>query len=130
MAGRPRKKTEEGIIEVKRAVYQNGELTEETDDVETIKVPNFTTEVARLKVHGSITRNLGNFNSVRVECGLELPSLPEMSEIDRVYGICSKFVEDKIEAELNNAMSDRNPNIQEPVIAQNKTTGIRRRITS
>ena len=121
------KKTQtEGSIDVKRIQYSNGQLSEEKETLETIPCPTFgEVEVGRINVRGSITRNLGDFNSVRVEVGLELPCLPELSEVDRVYNIASNFVEEKIKAELDNATVGRNPALGSP---QNDRPGIRRRV--
>ena len=109
---RPKKTQNEGTVDIKRVQYQNGKLAEETESQETIPCPTFgDVEVGRINVRGSITRNLGDFNSVRVEVGLELPCLPELSEVDRVYDIASSFVEDKIKQELDNASVERNPRL-------------------
>lgn len=109
---RPKKTQNEGTIDIKRIQYSNGELSEEKELQETVPCPTFgNVEVGRISVRGSITKNLGDFNSVRVECGLELPCLPELSEVDRVYSIASNFVEEKIQQELDSASTERNPRI-------------------
>lgn len=122
MPGRPKKVQNEGVIDVKRVQYSNGQLTEEAETQETVPCPTFgTVEVGRVKIHGSVTQNLGNFNSIRVECGVELPCLPELSEVDRVYEICSKFVEDKLKQEIDSAKVNRHPGHAEKEITRATT---------
>jgi hypothetical protein len=125
---RPKKTQNEGVIDLKRVRYVSGELAEESENTETVPCPTFdNVETGRINVRGSVTRNLGNFNSVRVEVGVELPTLPELSEVDRVYDICSKFVEHKLKDELDNATMERSPISAEKEIAtpRNRTAGRR-----
>lgn len=108
---RTRTRTKEvGSLVVKRVQYSNGEFAENEETEETIRVPFFgNVEPGRVGVTGSITRNLGDFNSVRVEVSLQLPCLPEVSEAERVYNIASEFVDNKIQSELDTATGDRGP---------------------
>lgn len=121
----------EGTMMVRRTEYGGEEERSETLD--TIRVPVFATEAARIRVHGSITRNMGDFNSVRVEVMLELPLLPEMSEVDRVYGIASGWVDARMAQELERATNGsgtgngREEN-QEPDQGRANEAGIRRQV--
>lgn len=89
---------EEATVEVLRHGYGAG------DEVRRIRVPKFTTEPAWVRVEGSVTRNMGDFNSVRVAVMLEVPCLPVEEDLDRTYQWASTFVEDKLQSELRVAV--------------------------
>lgn len=99
------KKADVGTTTVRRTNY-DGTVVE---DLGTVNVPLFDTEPARLRVSGGITRSIGDYNFVKVEVSLELPVLPEVSELERVYGIATKWVAERVERELNNAMDRDGP---------------------
>ena len=121
---RTRQRTrKDGTLSVKRAHYDAAKLIDETETIEKVDVPFFgDVEVGRVRVGGSVTRNMGDYNSVRVEVSFELPCLPELSEANRVYDIASKFVDSKIKKELDCATNEREE--REPPTS----TGIRRQI--
>lgn len=97
-------KGSEAFVTVTRAHYHMGEMYSEEAETDTIEVPLFRTSPAYVKVSGSVTRNTGNYNSVRVQVDVSLPSYPEGSELDRVYNICSEFVNHKIQDEVEYAL--------------------------
>lgn len=88
----------EGTIEVRRTVYGN-EITNE----ERVRVPVFNTDPARVKVHGGVTSNEGDFNSVRVDVTVDLPCYPEESEIEHCYRYGSDLVDRLVARELMRA---------------------------
>ena len=90
----------EGTMEVLRVNYDGSEA----NTVETVQVPKFEGPVGYQRVEGSVTRNMGNFNSVRVAVMLELPCYPVQSEIDRCYAYASQQVDEKIRSELQLAV--------------------------
>lgn len=94
----------EGTIEVTRVAYG-----QEETELETIRVPTFATDPAHVKVNGSVTRNMGDYNSVRVEVAVDFPVLPVMSEVERVYGILAQWVEGRLQNELDGAVETRGP---------------------
>ena len=128
---RTRARTREvGSLVVKRVRYTSGELTGEDETEETIRVPFFgNVEIGRVGVTGSITRNLGDFNSVRVEVNFELPCLPELSEAERVYNIAAKFVDERIKTELEDAITSRGPHGKIDRTEETSEEPIRRRIS-
>ncbi len=105
---RPRHRTRraisipEGVIEVTRSGYAAAEGREE--EVETLQVPKFEGPVAFVRVEGSVTRNMGDYNSVRVAVMVELPCYPTVSDIDRAHSWCSSKVDQKIQHELHVAV--------------------------
>lgn len=84
-----------GTIIVTRSAY--GEPITETEEV--IQVPKFVGEVARIRVEGGITKNMGDFNSARVSVSVDLPCYPEMSEITRVGTLAARMVHERINKE-------------------------------
>lgn len=87
----------EGFQQVTRRNYDKSVTTE----MEKIRVPGFKgIEPARVRLGGSVTRNLGDFNSARVEVMIEMPCLPEMSEVQRVYDMLSEKLDELIPQEL------------------------------
>lgn len=97
---------EEGYTFKKRTVYG-----QEEESQERIRVPDLPAAHAKVTVGGSVTKNLGDYNSARVEVIICMPCLPELSEIERVYGIVSQKVDDLIDKELQ-------PLIQPTTVAQ------------
>ncbi len=85
----------EGVIEVTRFGYPGAE-----EEVETLQVPKFEGPVAFVRVEGSVTRNMGDYNSVRVAVMIELPCYPTVADVDRAHGWCSAKVDEKIQHEL------------------------------
>ena len=80
--------TPQGTILLRRTVYGN-----ETQTEESISVPVFHSDPARVRVGGGVTCNMGDYNSVRVDVQVELPALPEATEIQRAYLAASDMVE-------------------------------------
>ena len=54
----------------------------------------------RVRVGGSITKNMGDFNSVRVEVVAEMPCLSFVEDIDKLYRNISRWVDQKLNREL------------------------------
>jgi hypothetical protein len=90
----------EGEIEVHRTMYGS-----EKHRLEKVKVPKFTGPVGMVEVGGSITRNLGDFNSVRVEVKISVPAYPEASEIDRAKLFAATQVDKFLQEELATALA-------------------------
>ena len=84
-----------GTIEVTRAGYDG-----DPDETESIQVPKFQGPLARVRLEGSVTRNMGDYNSIRVAVMVEMPCYPSATDVDRCYDWCSAKVEEKIQREL------------------------------
>lgn len=91
---------------VRRSNYNFGEqyADPERESTEVITVPIFETAPAYVRVSASTTKNLGDFNSVKVSVDVSLPCYPEGTEIDRAYDICSAWVNQKIQDEVEYAL--------------------------
>ena len=72
---------------------------QEEEETERVRVPNLPPAHARVSVGASVTHNMGDYNSCKVEVFVSLPCLSELSEIERVYNIASKKVEQFIDKE-------------------------------
>ena len=104
-----RQTTPEVTTVVSRTCYTAGnEANPDSHDEheEVVSVPIFNTDPARVMVLGGITRNMGEFNFVKVEVSVDIPCYPETSEIDRAYNLASDIVEEKIQRELGFATGD------------------------
>lgn len=100
--------TEEGFLSIHRTAYGKDEQT-----LEKIRVPDLAAQLggiqpARVRIGGGITRNLGDYNSARVEVMIELPCLPEISECRRVADLISAQLDELIPGELEKAMAESN----------------------
>ena len=118
-------------IKVRRAEYEMSKLLSEEEKTETIQVPFFgDTELGKIQVGGSVTRNMGDFNFVRVEVSIELPCFPELSEAKRVYEIGSTFVSENVKKELDYATGrGTNAGNEKETKPRSETAGIRRRLS-
>ena len=102
LAGRP------GTIVVRRADYRAGEELDSNEESSEVAVPFFgEVEVGRVRVGGGVTRNMGDFNSVRLDVAVELPCLPVAEEVERAYGIASRMVEGYLRREMDQALAGR-----------------------
>lgn len=99
-----------GTIEVTRAVYNRGvAVGNPIEALHTVRVTDFVGPTGRIRVEGSITRNLGDYNSVRVSVMVELPVYPEDSELRRAHAFASDLVDDLIAHELQLATQQESP---------------------
>ena len=87
----PVRSIHQGTIEVERTNYGI-----EHHEIERISVPLFATHPARVSVAGGVTRQLAGMEFARIDVRVELPCLPEISEIERVSAICEGIVRRKI----------------------------------
>jgi hypothetical protein len=90
----------EGTILVRRVAYGA-----EQEEKETVRVPIFHTSPARVRVAGGITKNLGNYESARVDVMIELPCYPEASEVERTYEYASALLDKLIPEQVEKALS-------------------------
>jgi len=88
----------EGFILVRRTAYGAEQTT-----VETVRVPIFHTAPARVRVQGGVTKNLGNYESARVDVMIELPCYPEASEIERTYAYASDLLDRLVPEQVEKA---------------------------
>lgn len=98
-------KATEGFISIQRTAYSRSEET-----LEKILVPDLAAALKGgkpgiVRVGGSVTKNLGDFNSARVEVTLELPCLPEITEMRRVAELLSTQLDELIPNELAKAIT-------------------------
>ena len=85
----------EGLVEVTRAGYDGV-----AEEVESIRVPRFEVPPAWVRVEGSVTRNMGNYNSIRIAVMVEMPCYPSQYDANRCYDWCSNYIENKLQNEL------------------------------
>jgi hypothetical protein len=89
---------------VRRAFYQGKQLLSEEFDDEVIAVPAFKGPTGHVTVDGSVTRNLGDYNSVRVRVAVSLPCYPEDTEVRRAYQHATTLIDELLPSELDKAM--------------------------
>ena len=94
--------TGEAIID--RVQRSGGQPIEEIRDVANPEevLPDLQ-PVAKVRVAGSITQNLGDYNSVRVGVEIEIPCAPDDVSIEAAYARASEFVDVKLTEEMNSA---------------------------
>lgn len=90
----------EGTIEVFRSAYGR-----QTESRERIRVPVYGTNVARVGVKGGITRNLGDYNSARVDVSIEVPCYPVEEDIRAAYVFASEMIDELLPLELEKAVT-------------------------
>lgn len=68
---------------------------EEDKEVEVLRsIFTDNEQPALVKVGAGMTINLGNFESLRIDCGVTIPCHPH--DIERAYEVASNFVADRI----------------------------------
>ncbi len=84
----------EGTVEITK-----GGLTEEKKEV--VLPPSiFLEEAANVGVTLSYTKNLGNYESMKIQISLHMPCYPK--EIDQVAGFVGAWVDEKLQEEIAN----------------------------
>lgn len=85
----------EGTEAVQRTRRVSGTDQVERDDVRKIPIDHVQElpHVAKVRVEGSVTKNLGDFNSVRVGVAIEWPCAPTEKAVADTY----KFLSDKVD---------------------------------
>ncbi len=91
-------RSDEGRMTVLKSVSLSGEKKEDSRTDETIAVRKFETAPAYVRVSAGATKNLGDYESLRVDVSVEVPCYYE--EIDSVIEDIAEFVSDKLESEV------------------------------
>lgn len=71
---------------------------DEEESRETIETRRFATDPAYLRVNAGVTKNMGNYESLRLDVSISVPCYKE--EVDDVYERVSDKVSEMLEAEL------------------------------
>jgi hypothetical protein len=89
-----------GSLMVNRMYYASKVLTKEEATEETIEVrkPAVGIPLAQVSVGGSMTVNMGNFESVKLYVGVTLPCYVE--EVDSCYSVAKLFVDKHLNLEI------------------------------
>jgi len=88
----------DGRIKVLRTRVYQGEETIEAEEDRSITVNTFQTNPATVSVKKGITKNMGNYESVRIDVMVSVPCYIE--EIDTVYDEVDTTVDEMIEQQL------------------------------
>lgn len=102
------KKGFEPIVVYTRKQFKSNQENGETEEDEVIAVRQFVVDPARVGVKMSVTKNLGDFNSVTVACNIEIPCYTE--EIETAYERAKEFVSARIQNEFLRAV-DKKKNV-------------------
>jgi hypothetical protein len=79
-------------------------LNKEESETSSEDYHQFTTEPAYVRVGSGVTKNLGNFESLRVDVSITMPCYPE--EIDAVYRDLSEKVSSLLDEEVSKYLSE------------------------
>lgn len=89
---------------VNRTVYNRltKEVIEKHDENERILVPDFQGPVGQVTVSGGMTKNLGDFESARIDISFSLPCQPVHEELirvsDELQTLVSELLAEQVEA--------------------------------
>lgn len=70
-----------------------------------IKIPSFTNPPAKVRVTASVTKNLGDYNSAKVEVSVEMPCQPHDQDIRETHEYISGLLDELVPQELEKAIS-------------------------
>ena len=103
---RTRKRTRdvESAATVARVRKRGGDVVEEKKSDPAVEMAELTAHTARIRVAGSITNNLGDFNSVKVSVELELPFDIRETDVEDMYQQVSDHVDRMLNDELDAAL--------------------------
>lgn len=84
-----------GKVKITISKKQNSLVVPETEQHIELPAQKVVQPIAIVKVTGSKTLNLGNYNSAKVEVGIEWPC--HVGEVEDAFDFCYKWVDEKIE---------------------------------
>lgn len=87
-----------GTLSVTVNKTQIGTVKEDSEEREQIEISRFITDPAFVTFACGTTKNMGNYESLRIEVRVTLPCYVE--EIDRIYLKAKQWVDDRLDAEL------------------------------
>jgi hypothetical protein len=102
-----------GKGEVTSAVVRRGETFSESEarPSERVEGPEATPKsggsLARVEYKAGTTINMGNYESLRVDVGIVLPSRMSPDSLDTTFEFCREWVEGKLEEEIARIMKER-----------------------
>jgi hypothetical protein len=96
----------DGKMYVGKIVYssEHGVVSDNMEE-EQLAVYKFATTPARIKYEGSFTVNMGNFQSAKINIGVELPAY--MEQLPAAYVTAKQFVEERLSREVAELRSAR-----------------------
>jgi hypothetical protein len=59
------------------------------------------TNGCRVKFSRSVTLNLGNYESMKIEVGLDMPCEADPAAVDRAFKLCRTFVDSRLNGEID-----------------------------
>lgn len=92
--------TAEEIVTVRSSIAQrSSEERVEHEKLHTIKVRKFVTEPAYVRVNAGVTKNMGNYESLRLDVSLSVPCyVEEMGEVvEGISGRVSEYLEEELD---------------------------------
>lgn len=99
---RPGQQRVEGTIAKSSMRREGSQIATEDEDVEhTHHRFQVGQELARVRVEGSVTQNMGDYNSVRVGVVIERPCLNTDESIRACYDETSRLVDEMVQTELD-----------------------------
>jgi len=90
----------DAIMEVRKTMFGKEEVSNER-----IRIRPFVSTPATVSVKAGFTKNLGNYESARVDIMLTMPCYPE--EIDDIYEDVKNWVDSRIEFLWNKTGGDK-----------------------
>jgi len=93
MAVNIKKEIVKGVV---TKTHADGSIETDETHEEEVGAVNVPDNAARVTVEAGITRNLGNYESIRYHVSLTLPCLPEAEDIDETYNSAKEWVDDKL----------------------------------
>lgn len=91
-------------IEVTRTFKESGEIVREDHHSEIVAAPRFNRDAAvcTVSIDKSLTRNLGNYNSLKIGGFISVPCYLAEDEIERAF----KFAGDQVDRAIKNAFDE------------------------
>lgn len=97
---RTRGSVPDGVSAEARLTVTTTALGEEKQTQDTIQVSRFMTEPAYVRASAGVTRNMGNYQSLRVDVSLTVPCYVE--EIDAMFPMVADRVAALLDSEVKN----------------------------
>ena len=94
-----------GTMTVKRQFLRKGNVVSMSQSDETIEIRAFQGPHAKVRFGLGFTKNLGNFESLRIDVGIEMPCYPE--EYEEAMDFVVKTVDERLWKEFQEQMGGR-----------------------
>jgi hypothetical protein len=105
----------QSVISVSRVFSSSGTIIQDVETVEKISLPNMEgVPTATVSADRAVTKNLGNYNSLKIGCFVSVPCYLDPQEMENAMKFCAATAEARMEKDCESFykfLSEKYPQI-------------------